>query len=50
MRQIIVSLISIVMVVSSTMNGQAFPKEGLVLHLSFDQSTIEAKTAKDLAK
>ena len=50
MRQIIVSLISIVMVVSSTMNGQAFPKEGLVLHLSFDQSTIQAKTAKDLSK
>ena len=50
MRQIIFSLISIAMVVSSAMNGQAFPKEGLVLHLSFDQSTIQAKTAKDLSK
>lgn len=50
MRQIVFSLISIAMVVSATMNGQAFPKEGLVLHLSFDKSTVQGNTIKDLSK
>ena len=38
------------MVAPLAMKVEAFPEDGLVLHLNFDQKMIQGKTAKDLSK
>jgi len=40
-------LIVTIIITCWTIKGEAFPKDGLVLHLSFDKSTIKNDQVKD---
>jgi hypothetical protein len=49
MRMLIFGLVVIAVIASFAIKGEAFPTEGLVLHLSFDQTTIGGDEVKDLS-
>ena len=50
MKRFVFVLMVITTVISFVVKAEAFPGEGLVLHLSFDQSTIEGDKVKDLSE
>ena len=47
MKQLVCSLLITIIMTFWTIKGDAFPKDGLVLHLSFDKSTVQADKVKD---
>lgn len=49
MKGFIFSLMVIAVVISFTIRVEAFPTDGLVLHLSFDGATVQGDTASDLS-
>lgn len=49
MKKLVSFLISTIIIASFAIKGEAFPKDGLVLHLSFDKSAIKDNKSQDLS-
>jgi len=49
MKKLIFSLMVIVIIASFAIKGETFPKDGLVVHLSFDKSMIKDDKIQDLS-
>lgn len=49
MKRVAFSLMVILMVAASAIRAEAYPMDGLVLHLSFDEATVQGDTISDLS-